>query len=329
MKRVKSNHPCSICGKPDWCLYSEDGKVALCARVKDGSEKTIVASDQSELYKHILDPTAPVSYPQKQVPPPPTIAQLSLRNKIYSAICKLSNVTDYPEIRDHLLNRGFSLTECLRFGVLPKQPKQRDQLIAWVKEYTSVESFDGVPGFWLSKNQNAHLWHNYELPHDWLLLPYQTKDGLIAGLQYRKMDKSKNRYGWLNSKRYTTGATTGKLIHYCQPFLDSPKIAVTEGYLKGEIYRKYFPSHDVICIDGVNTGHSTVIETAKGKTLFIAFDQDWKTNKDVKHQLFRLLERSQSPTFIYEWDGVKGIDDALNKNVTIRAVSGGNVASPL
>ena len=33
MIRVSAKHPCPICKKEDWCLYSEDGQVAICARV--------------------------------------------------------------------------------------------------------------------------------------------------------------------------------------------------------------------------------------------------------------------------------------------------------
>jgi hypothetical protein len=33
-KRVTRAHPCPTCGKPDWCLYSADGTVVICARVE-------------------------------------------------------------------------------------------------------------------------------------------------------------------------------------------------------------------------------------------------------------------------------------------------------
>ena len=39
MLRVTKANPCTICEKPDWCMYSEDGQVAICARVSDGSKK--------------------------------------------------------------------------------------------------------------------------------------------------------------------------------------------------------------------------------------------------------------------------------------------------
>ncbi len=39
MLRVNKRHLCPICEKPDWCLYSEDGTAAICARISEGSKK--------------------------------------------------------------------------------------------------------------------------------------------------------------------------------------------------------------------------------------------------------------------------------------------------
>jgi hypothetical protein len=34
LRRVSAEHPCVVCGKPDWCLFAPDGTVAICQRVE-------------------------------------------------------------------------------------------------------------------------------------------------------------------------------------------------------------------------------------------------------------------------------------------------------
>jgi len=51
--RVSKDHPCSICGRPDWCLVSPDGDAAICPRIEQGSLKHIEDSG----WLHILNPS--------------------------------------------------------------------------------------------------------------------------------------------------------------------------------------------------------------------------------------------------------------------------------
>ena len=37
MKRDNRQRPCPVCGRPDWCLISEDGSAAICPRISEGS----------------------------------------------------------------------------------------------------------------------------------------------------------------------------------------------------------------------------------------------------------------------------------------------------
>ena len=39
MLRVNKSHPCPVCERSDWCLYSEDGSAVICARISEGSQK--------------------------------------------------------------------------------------------------------------------------------------------------------------------------------------------------------------------------------------------------------------------------------------------------
>lgn len=51
--RVSRQHPCPICGKPDWCGVSADGAVCVCMRVSDGALKRTPNGG----HLHILKPS--------------------------------------------------------------------------------------------------------------------------------------------------------------------------------------------------------------------------------------------------------------------------------
>lgn len=70
--RVSRAHPCPICDKPDWCTYTEDGRLAFCMRVE--SDRTA----GNGAYIHVLRadtpalPRRPISLPRRQ-PDAPTV----------------------------------------------------------------------------------------------------------------------------------------------------------------------------------------------------------------------------------------------------------------
>lgn len=52
--RVSKREPCLVCGKPDWCMHSNDGEACICARVPEGSVKEITSSGNFVGYLHRL-----------------------------------------------------------------------------------------------------------------------------------------------------------------------------------------------------------------------------------------------------------------------------------
>ena len=50
MQRVSRENPCPVCGKPDWCLVTDDGSAAICQRIQESSVKSC---DEAG-YLHIL-----------------------------------------------------------------------------------------------------------------------------------------------------------------------------------------------------------------------------------------------------------------------------------
>ena len=58
--RVTKHNRCPVCDKPDWCLISEDGKAAICARIESANP----VGNKGAGWIHRLDTARPL--------PPPT-----------------------------------------------------------------------------------------------------------------------------------------------------------------------------------------------------------------------------------------------------------------
>lgn len=68
MIRVNKSNPCPICEKHDWCMYSEDGQVAICARISEGSKKRSGEAG----WLHVIDhDSKPSGKPFKRYMPKP------------------------------------------------------------------------------------------------------------------------------------------------------------------------------------------------------------------------------------------------------------------
>src|SRR6056297_1776264 len=63
MLRVSRLSPCPLCGRPDWCLVSPDGRMAICPRTPDGAIKDLGEAG----HLHEVDPDRAVPLP----PPKP------------------------------------------------------------------------------------------------------------------------------------------------------------------------------------------------------------------------------------------------------------------
>lgn len=77
MKRVSRSRLCVICLKHDWCLYSEDGAVAICSRV----ESTYPKAGAGWLHKLTDDWQRPAWTPVKRPEPKPTVDWLKVCNE--------------------------------------------------------------------------------------------------------------------------------------------------------------------------------------------------------------------------------------------------------
>ena len=66
--RVTRKHPCTVCGRPDWCGYADDGEASVCMRVE--SDKPTANGG----WLHKLDDALPVRpAPRARTPEPPAV----------------------------------------------------------------------------------------------------------------------------------------------------------------------------------------------------------------------------------------------------------------
>ncbi len=62
--RVDRRNRCPVCNKPDWCLISQDGTAAICARI----ESDRPAGNKGAGWLHRLDTARPLPTPLKHRP---------------------------------------------------------------------------------------------------------------------------------------------------------------------------------------------------------------------------------------------------------------------
>jgi len=181
------------------------------------------------------------------------------------------------------------------------------------------------------KRAKFDLWQACDYPHPLLLIPYRNPAGKIQACQIRftgALKPNKKRYLWLSLPAMNS-AGSGTPLHYAgwksfgrRDYHGKP-ILVTEGALKADAVNKFEAEYFAIANGGVSCAHEIIVNISRGKTLYLAFDNDYHENPAVVRQLARLLKLrlddnrandTPAATKILVWERTeKGIDDALLK----------------
>ena len=107
--RVNRRIPCPVCGKPDWCLISQDGKTAICARIESNKP----AGNKGAGWIHTLDNSMRLSLPK---PKPASIqapkAAPGVLDTAYRAL--LAELPLSGTHRENLRRRGLTDAETAR-----------------------------------------------------------------------------------------------------------------------------------------------------------------------------------------------------------------------
>lgn len=258
-----------------------------------------------------------------------TLAPPAIRDLVYRKLIELSPASSNNAIvngRGGLWERG--ICEISQYGNLPRLQNERRVLTGRLVDALAMEgihSFDGIPGFWRDAYDQLRLWSEHDSLDDLMLIPFAGPDGLMRACQIRFMQYIPNksgRYIWLSSAKERSGSSPGSHLHHPDPDpLSTKPVLVTEGALKAATAQRFLPDRYVVGNSGVATSHREIIETARGRPLEIAFDNDSFTNPHVARALASLirlrLEHQQSVAYdgdirILTWDRrFKGIDEAL------------------
>lgn len=302
--RVTKNNPCPICGKSDWCLTSEDGKSAICARTE--SDKPAGRAG----WLHKLDRSNPLSPPPKPRQPArgSEKAAEDILDKAYGAM--LSELHLSETHCANLKHRGLIDGEIHTLGYKSLPVNGRRTVIQ--KLIAQGIRLTGIPGFWVESGEIR-----LSGPAG-MLIPVKDIKSRIVGLQIRcDSAESGSRYRWLSSRGFFAGCSPGAPVHVARKAASSnSEIWITEGPIKADIAALKL-GHVVLAVPGVGNwpGVIPIIRELAPSRVIIAFDMDKLSNAVVNlhtNALIAYLVMRRIRTFEADWDAkFKGLDDLL------------------
>ncbi len=352
-QRVSKKRPCRICGRPYYCGYSTDERTSICMWISDGSTYRGESKNGGNIHVHTdIAVTSAVHQNARPALPSIPLASLEIRDAVFQELIKISPASSYHAQLvtgpGGLYSRGLLEHHAKNYGALPPTQKERAALASALRKFVidtlpeygklhSCAGVVGIPGFWQDPSGMVHIWkpRNYRMPI--LVIPYKDSEGLIQACQIRlhpvDIPTGEKKYRWLASPLERRGTSSGTPIHFTFLPRDYPPggtVVITEGALKAETLVRFRPKARVIATTGVSCSHSHIIEASRPYNALIAFDADHRTNPAVCRQLARLIAQRtrdslehglSTTTKIVFWKGPKGIDEAVQENIQLTALS--------
>jgi hypothetical protein len=287
-------------------------------RVTSGSFKT--ARNGAHLHRLIETPSttrahAPVK-PQSH--PAPTIeatprADAEHVHKIYSILLRVYLVLSEPH-KANLIARGLDAEAIERNGYRSTPTALYAKTIA--RELAVNYDLRGVPGFF----KEASEWRMVSMAAGILIPVRDQQNGIQALMIRRDGASSSGKYVWLSSADREAGASSGAPCHFANAHMmkNAEAVTLTEGALKSQIAAHLLNAPVIgnapACF-GADFAANLKKDFPQLKTVYVAFDMDFKRNEHVKGALFRLVEQLEVARFdvrVRMWpDKWKGIDDYL------------------
>src|SRR5215213_8432042 len=308
---VTAESPCYVCGKPDWCSTSSDGKKAICRRRNNGTGERKVDTSGQEYWLYDLNghrelnSSEDVSQQDGEVPEkagPQTLDQ------VYGAL--LDQLALSPAHRQDLHRRGLTEASIKRSGYRTLPLKGREELARTLVEHFGAELCSQVPGLY---EKGAGRWSVAGATG--MLVPVRNIEGRIVALKIRADEGSK--YTYFSSTKYG-GPGPGSQVHVpLHDDLDMSVVRLTEGELKAEVATALTETLTV-SMPGVSSWRQAleVPRSLGSGVIHLAFDADAKHNKQVAlalREAYRTLKERGFEVLLETWprEQGKGIDNLL------------------
>lgn len=218
---------CPICGHNDWCMVTEDKKLALCQRIandhpnkKGGwwhSLEEHITGRKEDFVTRIEKPKAPADILHAVYTDLFSLMPLS---EAHRAVLKQRGLTD-REIREQ------------GYGTLPVN--DRHKISRKLLDRYGAEALSAIPGFYLKDGPYGEYWTLFG--GTGFMIPVKTIDKKIVGIQIRvDQPTSKTKYIWLSTDGKKNGTNSGNPVHVAvPPMIESNDIWITEGPLKANV----------------------------------------------------------------------------------------------
>ncbi len=267
-------------------------------------------------------PVKPPSHPAPIIEASPR-ADAEHVHKIYSILLRAYLVLSEPHKADLML-RGLDAATIDRNGYR-STPRALYAAKTIARELAQHHDLRGVPGFYKEAGEWRMVWMD-----EGIIIPVRDQNNGIVALVYRRRharrDEDFGKYIWISSaedkdgKPREAGASSGAPCHYANSHMmkNAEAVTLTEGALKATI------AAHLLNAPVIGNAPSCFSERFAAKlkrdfpqlrTVFVAFDMDFKRNEHVKAALFRLVEQLEKARFdvrVRMWpDKWKGIDDYL------------------
>ena len=319
--------PCHICGKPDWCSVSLDGKKTICRRRDNdtGVRKTDQAGGAYWVYeRNGSRPGGGAEHKTREESVAPEKADPDTLNEVYGAL--LDNLSLNQGHRQDLHRRGLSEAEIKRYRYRSLPPRGREGLAGALVERFGPEVCAMVPGLRANKGDSG----GWSLAGaDGLLVPVRDTEGRIVALKARADDAGDGpKYTYVSSKKYG-GPGPGALVHVpLSDGADEKTARLTEGELKADVATAR-TGVLTVSIPGVSSWRPALpVLRALGRgAVRLAFDADARRNENVAQALsdaFHALEEQGFEVALETWpiENGKGIDDLLQAGHKPNVVAG-------